>query len=137
MCSAVAESLHHVVDASLAVALEAVEVVLSLVGAAVDVVGLGSNEQLAAVGGKAVAVEVLEGAFASRGGIKEYFHLLSRLEGVLYDLGVVGAHLCVMFAVARDGEYVGNVLGVEHTAYYVFQFNRLLPVCAHQRAEAK
>ena len=122
MRTSVRQPLYHIVDFSLQIALQAVQVVHGGIGTAIDRRGLCSDKQLASIGREAVAVEGLERALACRGGVKQHFHGLPRLERVFDDLCTPGIHLRVVFPVARDGDNAVNVFGGELSRYDFFQF---------------
>lgn len=112
----------------------------SRIGMTVDRSCFGGNEQLASVRSKAVAVECLECAFACGGGIKQYFHGFSRLEGVFDDLCSCRVHLRIVFSVSRDGDNAGNVLRNELARYDFFQIKSLATLgetCQRTEAEEK
>ena len=140
MRAAVRKLFHNVVDFTVQIALQAVDVMHSRIGMTVDGSCFGGNEQLTAVRSKAVAVECLERAFACGSGIKQHFHGFSRFEGVLDDLCPVRIHLRIMFPVSRDGDNAGNILRSELARYDFFQIERLATLgetCQRTEAEEK
>ena len=90
------------------------------VRAAVNGSRFGGDKQFAAVWGKAVTIERLEGALACGGGVEQHFDGLARFERIFDDLCPFGIHLRIVFAVARNGDNAVNVFGPEGSRYHVF-----------------
>ena len=118
--SSVRKTFYNVVDFTVDVAFQTVQIVYGCVRTAIYGSRFCSNEQHTSVWREAVTVECLERTLTCSCCVKQYFYLFAGFKGVFDDLCPISIHLRIVFAITRDGDNAINIFGAILSGHDIF-----------------